>query len=64
MSRFGGIRLLETSDPRAYWDRRDLEGFYWSSPIQRYLELAVGGKREKEPSGLMKDRILGEAVGG
>ncbi len=58
VSRFGTVRLLETSDPRVYFDRRDREGFFWLSPVQRYLELAVSGKREVEIGEVLKDRLL------
>jgi hypothetical protein len=62
--RFGTVRLLESSDPRLYFDRREEEGFYWSSPVQRYLELAAGGKREREMSRVLRERILGEVSHG
>jgi len=58
VSRFGTLCMLESSDARVYFDRRDREGFYWSSPVQRYLELAVSGKRERELSEVLKGRIL------
>jgi hypothetical protein len=58
VSRFGTLSLLESTDARVYFDRRDKEGFYWSSPVQRYLELAVSGKRERELSEALKKRIL------
>lgn len=56
--RFATVTLIQSNDPRIYFDRRDREGFYWASPIQRYLELAVGGKREREMSTELRSRIL------
>ena len=64
--RFGTVTLLESTDLRVYFDRRDREGFFWSSPLQRYLELAVSGKRERELGAVLRDSILGrfDASGG
>lgn len=58
VKRFATVTLIQSNDPRIYFDRRDREGFYWVSPIQRYLELAVGGKRERELSTALRSRIL------
>ncbi len=58
--RFGTTRLLESSDLRLYIDRREEAGFYWASPVQRYLELVTGGKRERELSGVLRQRVLEE----
>lgn len=55
-SRFPDIELIETDDPTVYFDRRREDGFYWSSPLQTYLELANEGKREQEAA---KEMIRG-----
>jgi hypothetical protein len=59
VNRFATARFLESRDDRVYFDRRDREGFYWLSPVQRYLELAVAGKREREQGVALRDLILG-----
>lgn len=58
VSRFANTRILESRDERVYFDRRDREGFYWSSPVQRYLELVVAGKREREQGEELKRQLL------
>ncbi len=58
VSRFGTLTLCETRDLRVYFDRRDKEGFFWASPLQRYLDLAVSGKREQELSLALRETIL------
>lgn len=57
-SRFPNIELRQTQDPRAYFDSRASLGFQWLSPMQRYLELATGGKREKDVASVLRERIL------
>jgi Fe2+ or Zn2+ uptake regulation protein len=56
--RFPNIELIETEEPTVYFDLREDEGFYWTSPLEVYLELANGGKREKETAGNMVGEIL------
>ena len=52
--RFPNLELLETSDDFVYFDlqampgRLSKPGCPWASPVQAYLELATGGKRERE----------------
>jgi hypothetical protein len=43
--RFANVRLLETEEEFVYFDRRPR---LVASPVQTYLELATGGKREKD----------------
>jgi hypothetical protein len=61
--RFPDIELLETNDATVYFDSR--EGFD-ASPIQTYLELLSGEKRERETAQQVRKRLLkdmGEAKG-
>jgi hypothetical protein len=47
-SRFPNFRLIRTDDPNVFFDAR-LDGkTLWASPLQCYLELLKGDKREKE----------------
>ena len=57
-SPFSDAEFIETSDQLAFFDRRRREEFWWTSPIQVYLELASGGKREREISSQMRSDIL------
>jgi hypothetical protein len=47
-SRFPNVEFLETDDPTVYFDRRDAGPIPVISPLQAYLELSQGGKREME----------------
>jgi hypothetical protein len=56
-SRFWDVELLETDEPTIYFDRRRAENFYWMSPIEVYLGLRAGGKRERETAEQMLEEI-------
>jgi hypothetical protein len=54
-TRFANVTLLETRDGFAYFDRRP--GLV-ASPVQTYLELAAGDKRDRETAGQVRRVIL------
>jgi hypothetical protein len=58
--RFPNLELIETSEQTVYFDRRrDIdEEIYYISPVQIYLELANGGKREKDTAQQVAENIL------
>lgn len=58
--RFPNVELIETQEKTVYFDRvYDLaKGSYFTSPVQVYLELATGGKREKDTSEQIAKNIL------
>ena len=58
--RFATVRLIETTDPTAYFDTRIVGGTRRVAPIQLYLELANGTKRERDISDTIRARILSE----
>jgi len=58
-SRFPNLELIETSDPAAYLDATVQDGVRYISPIQAYLELASGGKREQQAAEPLRRDILG-----
>jgi len=47
-NRFPNLEVLETKDETVYFDSRYIDDFYWASPVQSYLELMAGDKRDKE----------------
>ncbi len=53
--RFATVSLLETRDEEVYFDRRD---DLISSPVQTYLELSRGDKRDQETAGDVRRVIL------
>jgi hypothetical protein len=55
--RFANVRFLETQDESVYFDRRSN---LLASPVQTYLELATGEKREKETAEQARRFILRE----
>jgi len=56
--RFPNLEIIETGDGTIYFDTRQTNNFRWSSPIQTYLELMVGDKRDQEIAGQVKSIIL------
>ncbi len=58
MDRFPNLELIETEDETVYFDAR-LEGdFWWASPVQVYLELMAGDKRDRETAEQVKSFLL------
>lgn len=57
-SRFPNFRLIRTDDPTAFLDTRTDDEVEYSSPLQCYLELMQGDKREKETAGQVRELIL------
>jgi len=62
--RFSNLELLETRDETVYFDRRLRDGFFWTSPVQTYLELANGGKRERDIAEQLRAGLLTGELGG
>lgn len=56
--RFPNLELLETEDETVYFDARQEDDFWWASPVQVYLELMAGDKRDQETAGQVKSYIL------
>lgn len=62
-ARFPNLQLFETDDDLAYFDVRREGVVRWASPVQTYLELMTGDKRERETAEQVKGVILAEARG-
>ncbi len=58
--RFPNIELVETLDQTVYFDRRlaPKESVYYTSPLQVYLEMSTGGKRERDAAEQVAQVIL------
>lgn len=56
--RFPNIALLDSQDRTLYFDRREINGSYWVSPLESYLMLTRGGKREKEAAEQIRPDLL------
>ena len=56
-SRFPNVEFLETDDPTVYFDRRGTSPPI-ISPLEAYLELSNGGKREQEAAEPLRTNLL------
>jgi len=56
--RFPNIELIETEDETVFFDARQEENFWWASPVQVYLELMAGDKRDQETAEQVKSYII------
>ena len=56
--RFPNLELIQVEDETVYFDAREDEGFFWASPVQVYLELNAGDKRDQETAKQLKPSIL------
>jgi hypothetical protein len=56
--RFANVELLETNEDFVYFDARVEDGVPWASPVQVFLELMSGDKRDRETADQVRDRIL------
>lgn len=56
--RFPNLEIIETRDETIYFDARQTNNSRWSSPLQTYLELMAGDKRDREIAGQVKSIIL------
>ncbi len=57
---FANLELLQTDDNRVYFDSHVEDGYFLSSPIQTWLELATGDKRSQEVADDLRVRLLRE----
>ncbi len=56
--RFPNIEIFDADEPFFYFDSRTEQGFRWASPVQAYLELMAGDKRDRETAEQVRDLIL------
>jgi len=56
--RFPNLELVETEDETVYFDARQEGNFWWASPMQVYLALMAGDKRDQETAEQVKSYIL------
>ncbi len=56
--RFPNLEIIETEDETVYFDARQEGNFWWASPVQVYLELMSGDKRDRETAEQVKSFLL------
>lgn len=62
--RFADLTVVETKERTPFFDSRtDEEGITYASPVQAFLELSVGDKRDQEMAGAIRTAILRELEG-
>ena len=59
-ARFPDLELIETRDPTVYFDSRSVDSIPSASPVQSWLELRAGDKRQQDASVTVRKRILEE----
>jgi hypothetical protein len=57
-ARFVELELRQTDDPTVYFDARMQQDLPYASPMQTFLELSAGEKREREVAAQVRDFIL------
>jgi hypothetical protein len=57
-TRFADLELIETRDPVVYFDSRPTDNVANASPIQCWLELTTGDKRQQDASGMVRQKIV------
>lgn len=62
-SRFPNFRVWRTEDVTPFFDPQTENGVRWASPLQCYLELMSGDKRDKETAEHVSRLILSEQKG-
>ena len=56
--RFPNTELVETEDETVYFDAQQEGNLWWASPVQVYLELMAGDKRDRETAEQVRSLIL------
>lgn len=56
--RFANLELIEISHEAVYFAAEETDGLLWASPVQCYLELMTGDKRDQETAEMIEDQIL------
>ena len=56
--RFPELEIQEIESKLPFFGRESENGRWWTSPLQEYLELSSGGKREQEAAVSIRARIL------
>jgi DNA-binding HxlR family transcriptional regulator len=58
--RFPNLLVIKTREASVFFDARLFKGIAWASPLQTYLELMTGDKRDQETASQVKEVILSE----
>jgi len=61
--RFPNLEIFGTQDSTVYFDATEENRFFWASPLQTYLELMAGDKRDQETAGQVRTFLLNAIKG-
>ena len=62
--RFPNVELIETAEQPLYFDSREEAGGRWASPVQAWLELMQGDKRDLDTAEQVREYLLRGTGGG
>jgi len=60
--RFANLTVRAIKEPLVFFDAEEDSGFMWCSPLETYLQLMQGGKREQESAAQLREGILDKAT--
>jgi hypothetical protein len=60
--RFANLTIRAIREPWVFFDAEEESDFKWCSPLETYLQLMQGGKREQEAALQLREDILGNAA--
>lgn len=60
--RFANLTIRAIRKPEVFFDTEEESGFLWCSPLETYLQLMQGGKREQETAAPLREDILRKAA--
>jgi hypothetical protein len=60
--RFANLTIRAIKEPLVFFDNQEDSGFKWCSPLETYLQLMQGGKREQESAAQLREEILDKAT--
>jgi hypothetical protein len=60
--RFANLTIRAIKEPLVFFDTAEDSGFKWCSPLETYLQLMQGGKREQETAAALREDILDQAT--
>ena len=60
--RFANLTIRAMKEQLVFFDTEEESGFRWCSPLETYLQLMQGGKREQETAAQLREQILNKAA--
>jgi len=61
--RFGNVVIQTVDEPGVFFDARESDGLRYCPPLEVYLQLMQGGKREQETASQLREQLVARASG-